>query len=69
MIRHDLPTDRWRKSTRSGPQQADCLEIQLTDDGQVAIGDSKARERGAFLFTPGGWNSFVAAVKQGQVDC
>ncbi|MEV4869691.1 DUF397 domain-containing protein [Streptomyces syringium] len=62
--RHNLPTCAWRKSSYSENQQAGCVEAQLTDDGLIAIGDSKDRARGAFIFTPSAWASFVGAVRR-----
>ncbi|MET9297409.1 DUF397 domain-containing protein [Streptomyces sp. NPDC003077] len=67
MTRHDLPAEKWRKSSHSGAQQGDCLETQVTDGGLVAVGDSKARVRGAFVCAPGVWESFIGAVKRGEL--
>ncbi|MEV4439960.1 DUF397 domain-containing protein [Streptomyces sp. NPDC049577] len=67
MIRRNLPTRAWRKSSYSDDQNQDCVEFQLTTDGLVAVGDSKDRERGAFLFTPRTWSTFVGAVRRGLI--
>ncbi|MEU2515384.1 DUF397 domain-containing protein [Streptomyces syringium] len=64
MIRHNLPTHVWRKSHYSEDEQAGCVEAQLTDDGLIAVGDSKDRARGAFAFTPSAWASFLSAVRR-----
>jgi hypothetical protein len=66
MMRHDLPADKWVKSSYSGPQQGDCLEYQLVEAGGVAVGDSKDRSQGAFVFTACAWQSFLEAVKAGE---
>ncbi|GGR06234.1 DUF397 domain-containing protein [Streptomyces netropsis] len=64
MIRHNLPPHGWRKSSHSGDDEPQCVEAQLTDDGLIAIGDSKDRARGASTFTPSAWTSFVGAVQR-----
>ncbi|MFE7115607.1 DUF397 domain-containing protein [Streptomyces sp. NPDC057654] len=66
MIRNDLPKDRWKKSSYSGDQGPTCIETQPTDDGLVAVGDSKNRALGAFVFPPAAWAEFVGAVKRGD---
>ncbi|ARQ67749.1 DUF397 domain-containing protein [Streptomyces marincola] len=65
MIRHHLPEDQWRSSTYSADNGGQCVEIQVIDEGDVAVGDSKDRPRGAFVFTPAAWSSFVEQVKKG----
>ncbi|MDL5199744.1 DUF397 domain-containing protein [Streptomyces sp. ALI-76-A] len=65
-MRHDLPVHRWRKASHSGAQSGDCLEVQETEDGLVAVGHSKARELGAFTFPHGTWHTFVESVKDGE---
>ncbi|MCF3104645.1 DUF397 domain-containing protein [Streptomyces roseoverticillatus] len=66
MIRHDLPEGEWRKSSYSGDTGATCIEIQATVDRCVAIGDSKARPRGAFVFSPPAWATFVHSIRTGE---
>ncbi|MHC5906126.1 DUF397 domain-containing protein [Streptomyces sp. S6] len=60
---HNLPADRWTKSSYSGDLEVHCVEYQLVDSAQVAVGDSKDRSRGAFVFPAGPWASFVDALK------
>jgi len=63
-MRHNLPTHRWTKSSYSGDGAANCVEYQRVGGAQVAVGDSKDRSRGAFVFPAGSWTSFVDALKQ-----
>ncbi|MHC5906127.1 DUF397 domain-containing protein [Streptomyces sp. S6] len=63
MTRYGLPADRWIKSSYSGDLEVHCVEYQLVDDAQVAVGDSKDRSQGAFLFPVTAWTSFVDALK------
>ncbi|MEU7044446.1 DUF397 domain-containing protein [Streptomyces varsoviensis] len=66
MARSGLPQGRWKKSSYSGDQGPTCIETQVTDDGLVAVGDSKERALGAFVFSPAAWGDFVRAVKHGE---
>ncbi|MEU5191883.1 DUF397 domain-containing protein [Streptomyces klenkii] len=63
MIRHDLPEGKWLKSSYSGDTGATCVEMQATRDDLIAIGDSKARPRGAFVFSPPAWAIFVHSIR------
>ncbi|MEV8447324.1 DUF397 domain-containing protein [Streptomyces parvus] len=63
MMRHDLPTEAWIKSSYSGDTQGQCVELQVVPGGGVAVGDSKDRDRGAFVFPSAAWGVFVAGVK------
>ncbi|MEV7870380.1 DUF397 domain-containing protein [Streptomyces sp. NPDC088124] len=63
MMRHDLPRDRWRKSSHSTDNGGTCVETQQTADGLIAIGDSKNRPLGAFAFHPANWQAFVNSLK------
>jgi hypothetical protein len=65
MIRYNLPDGKWRTSSYSADNGGQCVEVQITDDGLTAVGDSKARGLGAFTFARGQWAGFVAAVKRG----
>ncbi|QLE72202.1 DUF397 domain-containing protein [Streptomyces rectiverticillatus] len=63
MIRHNLPSHAWRKSSYSEAQNAGCIEMQATEDHLVAIGDSKDRPRGAFTTSPRAWATFVHSIR------
>ncbi|UIZ13139.1 DUF397 domain-containing protein [Streptomyces sp. R527F] len=63
MMRHDLPTEAWIKSSYSGDTQGQCVELQVAPGGGVAVGDSKDRNRGAFVFPSIAWGAFLAGVK------
>ncbi|WP_432746786.1 DUF397 domain-containing protein [Streptomyces sp. JH002] len=65
-MRYDLPIAAWRTSSYSGSAGGGCIETQLTDDGLVAVGDSKDRSRGAFVFSVAQWTSFVHATRRAQ---
>ncbi|RKN45915.1 DUF397 domain-containing protein [Streptomyces hoynatensis] len=64
MIRHNLPKNLWRSSSYSADNGGQCVEIQVIDEGDIAVGDSKDRPRGAFVFTPAAWSAFVTHIKK-----
>ncbi|MFF7115503.1 DUF397 domain-containing protein [Streptomyces albogriseolus] len=68
MMRHDLPEGNWKKSSYSGAQQGDCLEVQATMEGLVAARDSKAPHLGVFVFGADQWAAFIADVKSGRLE-
>lgn len=39
---------------------AECVEVATFGDGNVAIRDSKSRERGPLCFTAAEWSAFLA---------
>ncbi|MYQ73988.1 DUF397 domain-containing protein [Streptomyces sp. SID4934] len=63
MVRHELPVEAWKKSTYSGDTHGQCIEIQAMPEGSVAVGDSKDRSRGAFVFPAAAWANFVTEAK------
>ncbi|WP_371796180.1 DUF397 domain-containing protein [Streptomyces sp. NBC_01718] len=69
--RHTVPDSStlagWFKSSHSGGDQGECLEVA---DGHatVPVRDSKCAHGPALLFSTGGWSAFVAAVKQGDLS-
>ncbi|MFM9447044.1 DUF397 domain-containing protein [Streptomyces acidiscabies] len=67
MKRHNLPADRWTKSSYSADTNGQCVEFQLASRAQVAVGDSKDRSQGAFVFPVTSWTSFVDAVKRDEL--
>ncbi|KAB8165240.1 DUF397 domain-containing protein [Streptomyces sp. 3MP-14] len=66
MIRHHLPVNCWRSSSYS-EDNSECVEIQTVEAGDIAVGDSKDRARGAFVFAPTAWTAFVNHLKNGPV--
>jgi hypothetical protein len=56
----------WRKSTRSGDNGGQCVEVAFLDT-VVGLRDSKDRGRGAVLiFALGEWGAFVAGTVDGK---
>ncbi|MCZ2524829.1 DUF397 domain-containing protein [Streptomyces sp. HB2AG] len=48
----------WFKSSYSGNQGGDCVEV-AAGSGAVHVRDSKDREGGSLAFTPEAWAAFV----------
>jgi hypothetical protein len=64
----DLSGAVWHKSTRSGGNGGDCVEVAVNLRGVVAVRDSKDRDRATLTFGPGEWRSFLAGVRDGEFD-
>lgn len=56
----------WYKSSYSGGDQGECLEVAPGHPG-VPVRDSKAAHGPALVFSRSGWDAFVSAVKDGHI--
>ena len=59
----DLTGARWRKSTRSGGNGGECVEVADNLPGIVAVRDSKDVEGPVLCFEHHAWALFTCAVK------
>ena len=64
----DLTGAVWHKSTRSGGNGGDCVEVAVNLPGIVAVRDTKDRDGAALVFTHREWEAFVAGVRDGEFD-
>ncbi|MEH1057149.1 DUF397 domain-containing protein [Micromonospora sp. CPCC 206171] len=64
----DLTGAVWRKSTRSGDNGGNCVEVADNLPGIVAVRDSKDRAGAVLTFTPSAWSTFVAAAGARPTD-
>ncbi|GIH69885.1 MULTISPECIES: DUF397 domain-containing protein [Sphaerimonospora] len=64
----DLTGAQWRKSSRSGSNGGQCVEVAANLPGVVAVRDSKNPDGPKLLFTPGEWRAFINGIKDGQFD-
>lgn len=64
----DLSNAIWRKSTFSGSNGGQCVEVATNLPGVVALRDSKDPTGPALIFTPDEWAAFTAGVRAGQFD-
>jgi hypothetical protein len=66
----DASVDRaeWRKSSYTGSNGGNCVEVARNLPGAVAVRDSKDPAGPRLAFTPDDWRAFTAGVKAGQFD-
>lgn len=58
----------WRKSSASGANGGQCVEVMVTDDA-VKLRDTKDAGGGpVHVYTHAEWTAFVAGVKKGEFD-
>ena len=63
----DLSDAEWRKSTHSGGNGGNCLEVATNLAGVVAVRDSKNPCGPTLTCTPAEWNAFLTDIKNGSV--
>ncbi|MCP2169278.1 DUF397 domain-containing protein [Goodfellowiella coeruleoviolacea] len=56
----------WRKSTYSGAQGNDCVELSL-GTSTTGIRDTKSRDGAVLWFSTGAVEAFLSAVKSGML--
>lgn len=63
----ELSGAAWRKSSRSGPNCDNCVEVAFIV-GAVAVRDSKNPTGPALIFNPHRWGAFVGGTRYGEFD-
>lgn len=63
---NNVDSPRWRKSTRSGPNGGNCVEVAANIPGRVHVRDSKDQTGPILSFTPRAWSAFVATMTDRQ---
>jgi ABC-type amino acid transport substrate-binding protein len=58
----------WRRSSRSGSADSNCVEVALAHDDSVGVRDSKDQAGPVLEFSPQQWSAFIAAVQAGEFD-
>jgi uncharacterized protein DUF397 len=58
----------WHKSSWSGPQGGNCVEVAKLPDGQVALRNSRHPSGPALLFTAAEWDAFSKGIVGGEFD-
>jgi hypothetical protein len=61
----DLTNVAWRKSSHSGSNGGDCVEVAAFLGEKVAIRDSKNPTGPVLTFSTSDWTAFLNAVKSG----
>jgi hypothetical protein len=64
---HDLSSAQWRKSTYSGGEGGDCVEVADGLPGIVPVRDSKALEGPALVFPVDSWIAVVVGGRAGRI--
>jgi hypothetical protein len=64
----DLSSAMWRKSSFSGGNGGNCVEVARNRPGIVAVRDSKDPDGPKLTFTPDEWRAFSAGVRGGEFD-
>jgi hypothetical protein len=64
----DLSSAIWRKSSYSGGNGGDCVEVTDNLPGVVAMRDSKDPGGPVLAFGPDEWRAFTVAIKAGELD-
>ncbi|MFC9326180.1 DUF397 domain-containing protein [Kitasatospora sp. NPDC057015] len=66
MMNLDLSAVVWRKSSYSGDNGGECIEVAPGFPGLVPVRDSKDPSGPALVFAADAWRSFVAGVRAGE---
>jgi hypothetical protein len=64
----DLTRAIWRKSSYSGANGGNCVEVARNLPGLVAVRDSKDPHGPALTMSPETWSAFTAEIKTGAYD-
>ncbi|WP_436528065.1 DUF397 domain-containing protein [Actinoplanes sp. HUAS TT8] len=64
----DLTGAVWHKSTRSGGNGGDCVEVAGNLPGIVALRDTKDPDGTILIFTHAEWQAFLDGVRSGEFD-
>ncbi|MFI0938248.1 DUF397 domain-containing protein [Streptomyces sp. NPDC021020] len=59
---------QWRKSSYSGAEGGDCIEVADCASGIVPVRDSKDPQGPALAFLAEAWAGFIAEVKAGRFE-
>jgi hypothetical protein len=62
----DLNRAAWRKSSKSGNNGGNCVEVARNLPRVVAVRDSKDPDGPKLTFTPETWRAFTSGVKAGR---
>jgi hypothetical protein len=63
----DFSSARWRKSSHSGQEGTECVEVARVDRA-VAVRDSKDPDGPKLAFSRSAWHAFATRVALGSID-
>ena len=58
----------WRKSSHSGSQGGNCVEVAAVSTETTALRDSKNPQGGAIVMSATAWRGFLESVKLAEFD-
>jgi hypothetical protein len=64
----DVDGAAWRKSSYSGNNGGECVEVAAGTRGTVAVRDSKDPDGPVLAFSPDWWEAFTRRVRGGALD-
>jgi len=64
---HTLDNVIWRKSSYSGSNGGNCVEVADNLPGIVAVRDSKDPNGPALMFAPADWRALTTSIKRGEL--
>jgi hypothetical protein len=64
----DMTKVAWRKSSYSGGNGGNCVEVAQLPDDSRAVRDSKDPGGSVLTFAPNDWRAFTVAIKTGEFD-
>jgi hypothetical protein len=64
----DLSRAVWRKSSYSGGNGGQCVEVATNLPGLVAVRDSKHPDGPKLIFTPDEWAAFLSGMRDGEFE-
>jgi Domain of unknown function (DUF397) len=65
---HPLDNVTWRKSSYSGSNGGNCVEVAALPGNSLAVRDSKEPAGPVLTFSRAEWRSFTTALKTGALD-
>ncbi|MFC6085722.1 DUF397 domain-containing protein [Sphaerisporangium aureirubrum] len=65
---NNLQNAQWHKSTHSGSDGGNCVEVSTSVPGVVLVRDSKNVAGPALLLPGAEWSAFVGGIKAGLID-
>ncbi|MFD1546603.1 DUF397 domain-containing protein [Nonomuraea guangzhouensis] len=67
-LTQDLRAATWIKSSYSGSNGGNCVEVAELSGGRRGVRDSKNPTGPALIFTPSEWSAFIDGAKDGEFD-
>lgn len=67
-LTQELRAATWIKSSYSGSNGGNCVEVAELPNGLRGIRDSKDPSGPSLIFTPTEWNTFIEGVKNCELD-